>query len=249
MGHCILIPLRYFRCPPTAPAPGQNCYTLPDISDPCCNITVCDDPVLDPKENVDKEQKQPRILGRRDQCLYKNKIYEIGQDFHDGCSSFCFCSESGEAICNPIQCPSNFGLDVINPFCLEWENTESFVAEPPLCCPPVPKCKSDGACDYKGVKFNNYDNIPANMTGCEQRCYCENGEVLCQEACYELPKEPPGYIACSASVAIKVRYRKSKQFPFFRIQFDVIIIFYRFLIQIVLVVKPGVVRLYLSILK
>ena len=33
------------RCPPTAPAPGQNCYTLPDASDPCCNITVCDDPV------------------------------------------------------------------------------------------------------------------------------------------------------------------------------------------------------------
>ena len=53
----------FFRCPPTAPAPGQNCYTLPDASDPCCNITVCDDPVLDPDENVDKaEQKQPRII-------------------------------------------------------------------------------------------------------------------------------------------------------------------------------------------
>ena len=35
------------RCPPTAqPAPGQTCYTLADVSDPCCNITVCDDPIL-----------------------------------------------------------------------------------------------------------------------------------------------------------------------------------------------------------
>ena len=45
------------RCPPLAsPAPGQNCLTLPDVSDKCCNITVCDDPVLDPEENVDKER-------------------------------------------------------------------------------------------------------------------------------------------------------------------------------------------------
>jgi hypothetical protein len=29
-------------------------------------------------------------------------------------------------------------------------------------------------------RFNNFDNIPANLTGCEKRCYCENGEVLCQ---------------------------------------------------------------------
>ena len=44
------------RCPPTAPAPGQNCYTLPDASDPCCNITVCDKPFLDPSQNVKKEE-------------------------------------------------------------------------------------------------------------------------------------------------------------------------------------------------
>ena len=53
------------RCPPTAPAPGQNCYTLPDASDPCCNITVCDKPVPDPDQNVPKENqesKQPRVI-------------------------------------------------------------------------------------------------------------------------------------------------------------------------------------------
>ena len=82
-----------------------------------------------------------------------------------------------------IECPSLFGLDVINPFCLEWESNDDFIAQPPMCCPPVPKCKFDGACTYKGIKFQNTDNIPANMSGCEQRCYCEDGEVKCQDAC------------------------------------------------------------------
>lgn len=59
------------RCPPTAPAPGQNCITLPDASDPCCNITVCDKPVPDPDENVQKEaakdlSKQPRVFNEAD---------------------------------------------------------------------------------------------------------------------------------------------------------------------------------------
>ena len=30
------------------------------------------------------------------------------------------------------------------------------------------------------------------------------GKVLCQEACYELSEQPPGYIPCSPEVAIKV---------------------------------------------
>ena len=35
-------------------------------------------------------------------CVYKSKVYEIGEDFYDDCNQFCFCSETGEAICNPI---------------------------------------------------------------------------------------------------------------------------------------------------
>ena len=153
------------RCPPTAPAPGQNCYTLKDASDPCCNITVCDDPVLDPELDVDKsEQKQPRIL-QAGGCLYKNQVYEYESEFYDGCESFCFCTETGEVLCNPIKCPSGFGLDVISPFCMEWENHDNFVPKAPMCCPPVPTCISDGSCEYNGQKFINYDNIPANLTG------------------------------------------------------------------------------------
>ena len=43
-----------------------------------------------------------------------------------------------------------------------------------------------------------------NLTGCEQRCYCEDGEVLCREACYELADKPPNYLRCSSKVAAKV---------------------------------------------
>ena len=43
-----------------------------------------------------------------------------------------------------------------------------------------------------------------NLSGCEQRCYCENGEVLCQPACYSIPDSPPGSLACRPEVAIKV---------------------------------------------
>ena len=53
-------------------------------------------------------------------------------------------------------------------------------------------------------RFTNFDTIPMNLSGCEQRCYCENGEVLCQPACYSIPDSPPGYLACRPEVAIKV---------------------------------------------
>ncbi len=130
--------------------------------------------------------------------------YDYEQEFYDQCDRFCICAEDGNVLCNEIKCPSRFGLDVINPFCLEWESHKEFVPTPPSCCPPVPKCMFDGACEYKGQKFINFDNIPANMTGCEQRCHCENGEVQCQEACTEPSKEPPGYLSCSKDVAIMV---------------------------------------------
>ena len=54
------------------------------------------------------------------------------------------------------------------------------------------------------LRFNNFDNIPMNLTGCEQRCYCENGKVLCQNACYEMSPDPPNYLACPSSQAVKV---------------------------------------------
>ena len=89
-------------------------------------------------------------------CRHKGKGYEIGQDFYDDCNAFCMCVADSqgapELICNPIQCPSSFGLDVTNPFCLRWDEHADFVPKPPMCCPPIPVCLSDGSCDYKGHK-------------------------------------------------------------------------------------------------
>ena len=98
-------------------------------------------------------------------CSHNGVNYLFEEEFFDNCDQFCVCVEKGEVFCNPIKCPSEFGLDVINPFCLEWEKHDDFVPKPPTCCPPVPKCLSDGSCEYKGEKFKNYDNIPANLTG------------------------------------------------------------------------------------
>ena len=173
--------------------------------------------ILGDEEDVDKQedekQKQPRIInfpsdgseissgssGSADRgprldsgCVHNGQNYKFEEEFYDNCDQFCICAEEGAVFCNPIKCPSEFGLDVINPFCLEWEKHDDFVPKSPTCCPKVPKCLSDGSCQYEGQKFKNYDNIPANLTGCEKRCYCENGEVLCQDACYEISEEPPG---------------------------------------------------------
>eukprot|EP00095_Tigriopus_kingsejongensis_P003970 maker-scaffold310_size212938-snap-gene-0.12 protein:Tk03970 transcript:maker-scaffold310_size212938-snap-gene-0.12-mRNA-1 annotation:"epidermal cell surface receptor" len=114
------------------------------------------------------------------------------------------CTEDGSVLCHDIKCPSRFGLDVINPFCLKWDEHKDFEPQSPMCCPPAPVCQNDGSCMYEGEKFNNYDNIPANLTGCEDRCFCENGEVMCQKACYELEATPPNYLSCNPALAIQI---------------------------------------------
>ena len=69
------------------------------------------------------------------------------------CFRFCHCdAATAEVTCFPVKCPSKFGLDVINPFCLDWDEHADFVPSPPACCPPVPVCLSDGTCHYEGHK-------------------------------------------------------------------------------------------------
>ena len=68
---------------------------------------------------------------------------------------FCHCdAATAEVTCFPVKCPSSFGLDVINPFCLEWDDHSADFAPSPQtgCCPPVPVCLSDGTCHYEGHK-------------------------------------------------------------------------------------------------
>ena len=94
-----------------------------------------------------------------DSCNHKGQIYQIGAEFYDSCEQYCSCQAADdeaagqpEVLCNPIKCPSAFGLDIINPFCLEWDSHESFEPKSPECCPPVPVCIHDGTCQYEGQK-------------------------------------------------------------------------------------------------
>jgi len=137
-------------------------------------------------------------------CKVEGKMYAFGEEFHDGCTKYCICQDNGRVLCNDIECPHEFGLDVINPNCIEWEKFDDFVATPPACCPPVPTCKSDGSCHYQGKNFTNYDSIPEELSGCEQRCHCEDGEVMCRNACYDISDKPPSWLSCEANRAIQM---------------------------------------------
>jgi len=96
------------------------------------------------------------VSNKKGDCSHNGKTYSVGEQFYDNCDEFCMCIAgsmgSPELICNPIKCPSSFGLDVINPFCLKWDEHSDFVAKPPMCCPPLPVCLSDGTCEYHGQK-------------------------------------------------------------------------------------------------
>ena len=112
-------------------------------------------------------------------CLQDGAVRGVGEEWYDGCRAYCVCQQNGEPLCIEIDCPNQFGLDVINPNCISWEQFDDFEAVAPACCPPVPTCLSDGSCHYKGQNFSNYDGLPESVTGCEQRCHCENEEVCC----------------------------------------------------------------------
>ena len=137
-------------------------------------------------------------------CTHDGKMYSVGEQFYDGCSQFCVCQEGFVTVCFELECPSKFGMDVLSPNCIEWDEHEDFVPTPPVCCPPVPTCLSTGSCIYQNQTFNNYDSIPQELTGCEERCHCENSEVKCQDACYEIPSSPPSWLPCEPSQAILV---------------------------------------------
>jgi len=153
------------------------------------------------QDPVDNESPVAEVITS---CNLEDKSYAFGEEFHDGCTKYCICQDNGEVLCNDIQCPHEFGLDVINPNCIEWEKFDDFVPTAPSCCPPVPTCKSDGSCQYKGRNFTNYDSVPEELSGCEQRCHCENEEVLCRNACYDISDNPPSWLSCEADRAIQM---------------------------------------------
>nr|CAD7567674.1 unnamed protein product [Timema californicum] len=138
-----------------------------------------------------------------DGCQYKGHSYKVGEEFHDKCDAYCACTGNGEVQCATIECPTDFGLDVLDPHCVDWEmQPPGFVPSPPHCCPDQVVCKDNGSCIFSGERFNNWAEIPIKLSGCEQRCYCEFGNVTCQPACPPVPANPPPDLQCPPQLAI-----------------------------------------------
>ncbi|XP_026670875.1 putative epidermal cell surface receptor isoform X1 [Ceratina calcarata] len=132
-------------------------------------------------------------------CSHMGKTYKIGAEWYDECISFCTCTEGGKPECLTIECPTDFGLDVLDPHCLDWETVPpNFVPKPPHCCPQEVRCRNNGSCHYEGNIYDNWSELPSNVTGCEKRCYCEMGNVSCQAACPPVPALPPATLPCPA---------------------------------------------------
>lgn len=139
----------------------------------------------------------PNLSTNGTSCEFKGKTYKIGEEFHDDCIAYCVCSPSGVE-CAPINCPTDFGLDVLDPTCLEWETVPSgFKPSPPHCCPQSLICKNNGSCVYQGVLFENWQDIPDQLSGCKEKCFCSSGNVTCRQRCPTIPKTPPVGLSCS----------------------------------------------------
>src|SRR5436190_21594249 len=77
-------------------------------------------------------------ISDKNYCNHRGKTYKIGAEWYDECISFCICTEGGKTECNTIECPTDFGLEVLDPHCLDWETVPAnFVPKPPQCCPQV----------------------------------------------------------------------------------------------------------------
>lgn len=165
------------RCPPSNRTENsERCVKVKDQNDACCEIEYCDVTSDDDHDEQEKPINTTEKITGAINCEYKGKTHDIGAQFYDECESFCFCDANG-VHCSKIECPSTFGLDVLDPHCIKWEpEPATFRAIAPKCCPERMKCVDNGTCEYDGQLFDNWTEIPKNLTGCEQHCFCEMGK-------------------------------------------------------------------------
>jgi hypothetical protein len=192
------------RCPEMNMTKSDHCVTVKDANDSCCEVQLCDVTLDDheqtafvPMTGSPREDIETEATG----CEHKGKKYPLNDQWHDECDSLCFCDKSGVQ-CSKIECPSNFGLDVVDPHCLKWvPEPATFRAIAPKCCPERMKCVDNGTCEFKGQTFDNWSEIPSKISGCDQHCFCEGGKVECRPVCPPVPALPPASLPCNPKFA------------------------------------------------
>lgn len=221
--HCVCLESGSVDCRPRCAAINQTtseqCVRVRNPKDMCCEIVLCDVTLDDHEQSaitVVQPPPSPQTKESRDgdaaadplpfsndvkpkHCEHKGRSYALGDQFHDGCEALCLCAKQG-IHCAKLECPSNFGLDVLDPHCLRWEpEPATFRAIVPKCCPERMRCVDNGTCAYQGMHFDNWQMIPSNVSGCDQQCYCEQGKVDCRPVnCPPVTALPPAHLACAA---------------------------------------------------
>lgn len=183
------------RCPERNHTRADKCVYVKDPKDVCCQLELCDVTLDDHEQQQplapilhsggqnsigedaeQQQQQQERSYGLEPQardagavtpstCNFKGTEYEQGQQFRDGCEQLCICNEQG-VHCAKVECPSTFGLDVLNPHCIRWETVPvDFKPVVPHCCPESMRCVDNGTCTFQGMEFENWSPIPTNLTG------------------------------------------------------------------------------------
>ncbi|XP_037558245.1 putative epidermal cell surface receptor isoform X2 [Dermacentor silvarum] len=133
-------------------------------------------------------------------CKYNGRMYNVNEEFYNGCLEVCHCGANLRVNCAIIECPHHFNQHFSE--CLEWDIDPAFQPSPPNCCPPS-KCKKDGSCLFNGVKFRNFQQIPQEMLDCGKRCVCVNGNVSCENRCPPLNSSPPPTLPCHPAQAYR----------------------------------------------
>ncbi|XP_071453610.1 putative epidermal cell surface receptor isoform X2 [Hetaerina americana] len=200
------------RCEEMPQNISSKCFTIPDPQDICCTKLLCDVTLGDQDTNPNVQDAPSTTMlpvtqhDNKEGCTHKGRKYSHGQEFHDGCQALCICSNDGNVECAPIHCPTDSGLDVLDPHCVTWEPVPLEPGEDegdsPTCCPEM-RCKDNGSCEYAGQRFDNFAEIPASVAdGCSgHRCFCEFGNITCGGGggptnCPPVPAHPPGTLEC-----------------------------------------------------